>query len=72
MTPNDSGAEVSESIYHVVCHNCEYEGFVSTDAEASLRRDDHRRETGHDIEYAELNKPESHVDRRPNGGEASV
>ena len=40
--------------YHVVCHDCDFEDVLDTEEAAELGTYLHREDTGHDVEYGQL------------------
>lgn len=48
-------------VYHVVCHDCRFEGVYETAADAEAASGEHRREHGHRVSLLEIERPEPHA-----------
>jgi len=48
----DGGEELTEDIFHVVCHDCCTEEIYSEEHQAKGKTQDHSRTSGHNVEYA--------------------
>lgn len=51
-------ADDDHDTYHIVCHDCPTEFLTSGRSEAEQRLSEHRRSTGHNVEFASLGAPE--------------
>jgi len=47
-----------EGVYHVVCHDCQFEGLYESDGVAIDVYESHEAEHGHRVSYLEITRPE--------------
>jgi len=45
-------------VYHVVCHDCRFEGLYMSAGNATGERDSHEAEHDHRVSYLELDRPD--------------
>ena len=45
-------------VYHVVCHECPFEGLYGSPKTATGEREAHEREHDHRVSHLEINRPE--------------
>ncbi|MDS0259619.1 hypothetical protein NDI56_09470 [Haloarcula sp. S1CR25-12] len=46
-----------EGVYHVVCHECPFEGLYTSATTATGELEDHEHEHGHRVSHLEINRP---------------
>ena len=47
-----------KGVYHVVCHDCPFEGLYTSATTASGECENHEREYGHRVSHLEIDRPE--------------
>lgn len=47
-----------EGVYHVVCHECPFEGLYGSTGTATGERETHEHEYDHRVSHLEINRPE--------------
>ncbi|MFB6090133.1 MAG: hypothetical protein ABEJ97_03660 [Halobellus sp.] len=57
-TVDTDTSEESRPVYHLVCHDCPTESVATDEREARERLEDHRAETGHNVEFARFTSVE--------------
>ncbi|MDS0283420.1 hypothetical protein [Haloarcula onubensis] len=49
-------------VYHVVCHECPFEGLYTTAGDATGQREFHEDEHGHRVSHLEISRPKPLID----------
>ena len=47
-----------QGVYHVVCHECPFEGLYASVSDAAGDREGHKHEHGHRVSSLEIDRPE--------------
>lgn len=46
-----------QGVYHVVCHDCPFEGLYTSDTTATGERERHETDYGHSVSHLEIRRP---------------